>query len=49
MEFEHDPRDKLKLINTSIVRGKAAGRHADESDNSDDGETDDREYMNMNY
>ena len=29
MEFEHDPRDKLKLINTSIVRGKAAGRKAD--------------------
>ena len=29
MEFEHDPRDKLKMINTTIVRGRAAGKKAD--------------------
>jgi hypothetical protein len=43
VEFEHDPRDKLKLINTAIVRGKAAGRHH-EDDIDSEGE-DDREYV----
>jgi len=41
--FEEDPRDKLKLMNTSIVKKKAAGRQLMEVDS--DGE-DDREYMN---
>ena len=25
--FEEDPRDKLKLMNTAIIKKKAAGRH----------------------
>lgn len=49
MKFEHDPRDKLKLINTSIVRGKAVGRHHEPEDNSDDDGHDDREYVNNQY
>jgi hypothetical protein len=47
MEFEHDPRDKLKLINTVTKRGKDAG-HGHEDDVSDEGE-DDREYVNNQY
>ena len=42
--FEEDPRDKLKLLNTHIVKKKSAGRRH-EDDHSSEGE-DDREYMN---
>jgi hypothetical protein len=45
MEFEHDPRDKMKLINTTIKRGRDAGRTTHEDDQSDEGD-DDREYVN---
>jgi hypothetical protein len=50
MEFEQDPRDKLKLINTVIKRGKAAGkaRHEREIDSDEEG-TDDRDYVNNQY
>ena len=41
--FEEDPRDKLKLMNTAIVKKGAAQRHMDAVDS--EGE-DDREYMN---
>jgi hypothetical protein len=47
VEFEHDPRDKLKLINTTIVKGKDAGRHH-EDDVDSEGE-DDREYVSNQY
>ena len=47
MKFEYDPRDKLKLINTSIIRGKNAGKHH-EDDVDSDGE-DDREYTTNQY
>jgi hypothetical protein len=44
MEFtDHDPRDKLKLINTTIVKGNKAGKHH-ENDVDSEGE-DDREYV----
>lgn len=43
VDFDHDPRDKLKLINTVIVKGKDAGRHH-EDDVDSEGE-DDREYV----
>lgn len=43
VDFDHDPRDKLKLINTTIVKGKNAGRHH-EDDVDSEGE-DDREYV----
>lgn len=43
IEFESDPRDKLKLINTVIKKGKDAGRHH-EDDVDSEGE-DDREYV----
>jgi len=42
-DIEKDPRDKLKLINTTIVKGKDAGRHH-EDDVDSEGE-DDREYV----
>lgn len=42
-EIKKDPRDKLKLINTTIVKGKDAGRHH-ENDVDSEGE-DDREYV----
>jgi len=41
--FEEDPRDKLKLMNTTIVKKGAARKHFEEVDS--EGE-DDREYMN---
>ena len=44
---EGDPRDKLKLINTVIKRGKDAGRHH-EDDVDSDGE-DDREYVSNQF
>lgn len=43
MEFEFDPRDKLKLMNTSIIKGKNAGRHHE--DDVDSEGDDDREYL----
>jgi len=42
--FEEDPRDKLKLFNSSIIKKNNAGRHY-EDDVDSEGE-DDREYMN---
>lgn len=47
MEFDYDPRDKLKLINTSIIKGKNAGRHH-EDDQDSEGD-DDREYVSNQY
>ncbi len=44
---EHDPRDKLKLINTTIVKGNKAGKHH-ENDVDSEGE-DDREYVSNQY
>ena len=45
-EFEEDPRDKLKLINMAIKRGKDVMRnHEDDVDS----EGDDREYCNNQY
>lgn len=44
VEYEEDPRDKLKLMNMIIKKGKDAGRQH-EDDVSDEGE-DDREYTN---
>ena len=50
IEFEADPRDKLKLMNTVVKRGNAAGRTRHERDaDSDEEGTDDREYMNNKY
>jgi hypothetical protein len=40
--FDEDPRDKLKLMNTAIVKKKAAGRQMDVDSEGED----DREYMN---
>ena len=50
IEFETDPRDKLKLLNTVIKRGNAAGklRHEREIDSDEEG-TDDRDYLNNQY
>lgn len=43
VEFDEDPRDKLKLLNMVTKRGKDVARgHEDDID--DDG--DDREYLN---
>lgn len=47
IDFEYDPRDKLKLINTSIVKGKNAGRHHE--DDVDSEGDDDREYTSNQY
>jgi len=45
MKFDYDPRDKLKLINTTIVKGKnAADKQIKDRDEEDSGE-DDREYV----
>jgi hypothetical protein len=43
LEVTEDPRDKLKLINTTIVKGKKAGKEH-EIDSNSEGE-DDREYL----
>jgi len=43
LEFDADPRDKLKLINTTIIKGKDAGRHHE--DDVDSEGDDDREYV----
>ena len=40
--FEEDPRDKMKLMNTRIIKKKDAGRCLEEDDEGED----DREYMN---
>ena len=46
IDFEEDPRDKLKLMNTVIKHGKDVNRrHEDDVDS----EGDDREYMNNQY
>ena len=46
IDFEEDPRDKLKLMNTVTKHGKDANRrHEDDVDS----EGDDREYMNNQY
>ena len=49
-EFEEDPRDKLKLLNTIVKRGEAAKheRHEKEVDSDEDG-LDDREYADNQY
>lgn len=47
VDFEHDPRDKLKMINTTIIKGKNAGRHHEDDIDSDD--VDDREYTSNQY
>ena len=44
---EGDPRDKLKLMNTVIKRGKDAGRNH-ENDVDSEGE-DDREYVSNQF
>lgn len=46
MEFEDDPRDKLKVLNMITKRGKDVMRHH-EDDRDDDG--DDREYMDNQF
>lgn len=47
VDFEHDPRDKLKMINTEILRGKnARPRHEEDIDSA---EEDDREYTSNQY
>ena len=48
IDFEDDPRDKLKLINMVTKRGKDVGRRHEREDDEDD-EGDDREYMNNQY
>ena len=50
MEFEEDPRDKLKLMNAVIVRGKKVDKHRHERDaDSDEEGIDDREYISNQY
>jgi hypothetical protein len=50
MEFESDPRDKLKLLNTIVKRGEASKRerHEKEVDSDEEG-VDDREYVDNQY
>ena len=50
IEFEADPRDKLKLMNTVVKRGNAAGktRHEKDADSDEEG-TNDRDYINNQY
>lgn len=43
IQFDEDPRDKLKLMNTQIIKGKNAGRHHE--DDVDSEGDDDREYV----
>ena len=47
IEFEEDPRDKLKLINMVTKHGKDLARRHEPDDIDDDG--DDREYLNNQY
>ena len=47
IEFEEDPRDKLKLLNMVTKHGKDVGRRHEAADVDDDG--DDREYLNNQY
>jgi len=44
---DYDPRDKLKLINTTIVKGNKAGKHHENDVDSE--EEDDREYVSNQY
>lgn len=47
VEFDEDPRDKLKLMNMIVKKGNAADRQRHERDvDSDEDGLDDREYMN---
>ena len=46
VEFDEDPRDKLKLMNMVTKRGKdVVRRHEDDVDSDGD----DREYVNNQY
>ena len=48
VEFDEDPRDKLKLMNMVTKRGKdVVRRHEQDGEDSDEG--DDREYCNNQY
>ena len=47
VEFEEDPRDKLKLMNMVTKRGKDVVRRHEREDDDSDG--DDREYVNNQY
>lgn len=47
IEFEDDPRDKLKLLNMVTKHGKDVGRRHEQDCEDDDG--DDREYVNNHY
>ena len=47
VEFEEDPRDKLKLLNMVTKHGKDITRRQADETVDDDG--DDREYMNNQY
>ena len=46
VDFEEDPRDKLKLINMVTKRGKDVTRHHEDDVDSDG---DDREYASNQY
>jgi len=46
MEFDEDPRDKLKLMNMVTKRGKDVARQHEDDVDSDG---DDREYVNNHY
>lgn len=46
VDFEEDPRDKLKLLNMVTKRGKDVMRRHEEDVDSDG---DDREYVNNQY
>ena len=45
-EQEYDPRDKMKMMNIVIAKGKDAGRGMDGLDDIDRDAGDDREYTN---
>ena len=47
VEYEEDPRNKLKLMNTIIRKGKDAGRGHENEDHSE--EEDDRDYVSNQY
>ena len=46
VEFEEDPRDKLKLLNMVVKHGKDVNRRHEDDVDSDG---DDREYCNNQY
>lgn len=47
IEFDEDPRDKLKLLNMVVKHGKDVNRHHEQECVDSDG--DDREYTNNQY